>query len=191
VYYVGATRARARLVVASIDAWGVDRLPSGRVFRFARGPGKWIQLEIGRENDVDRFAHLTWSDAADVQLRLARCASRTFAAHARSLPDAGYRYRLALGARPASTTDCEDIAELSVGFRDDLGQVWSRVDPGSVLRPPPNIQNLRIIGLTTVALSDDQRGAIQPPMRESGFALAPVVCGFPAVPFFSRRGKQR
>ncbi|GAI18309.1 unnamed protein product, partial [marine sediment metagenome] len=69
VYYVGATRARASLAVAALSAPRVSYLKSKRIYR--RLAENTAQLEIGREGDVDRVAHLSWTKAKEVQRSLA------------------------------------------------------------------------------------------------------------------------
>ena len=59
VYYVGATRARKMLVVAGGSATRVGYLDSSRIYRLY-GERK-AQLEVGREGDIDKLAHLAWS----------------------------------------------------------------------------------------------------------------------------------
>ena len=73
---------------------------------------------------------------------------------------------------------------MSESFQTDLDKVWSSVDTDSKFKPGDYINHLYLVGVTSVALSDSERTAIRPPFSNSGFALAPVIKGFPcgAVP---------
>ena len=83
-----------------------------------------------------------------------------------------------------------EIGRLSDRMQADLAKVWSLVDKQGRLRPAGRINNVHMIGVTTIALSDSQRTATRPPFRTSGFALAPVVKGFPLVQFLYRSGRR-
>ncbi|HXF65687.1 MAG TPA: ATP-dependent helicase, partial [Burkholderiales bacterium] len=75
VYYVGATRARKMLVTAGNSSTRVGYLDSGRIFRICGD--KKAQLEVGRDGDVDRLAHLSWSTSLKVQRALAEHTGHT------------------------------------------------------------------------------------------------------------------
>src|SRR6266550_3726359 len=186
VYYVGATRARRALMVARVAVPPVSYLDSGRVFR--RVGSNRVQLEIGRDGDVDRFAHLAWSNAREIQKTLAAVSGQTLPLIATASPERDYRYRLELRyPTTEGVTKCVDIADMGEGFQRELGKLWSIVDQEKSLRPAPSIHNMFLIAVSTVALPDPLRSAMPSPFRQSGFGIMPVIKGFPTVPFLFRR----
>ena len=86
------------------------------------------------------------------------------------------------------TRDLE-IGQMSHSFRDELGEVWAMLDSKRNLKPAPKIPYLYVFGVTTVGLSDDEIPAAQYPFSHSGIALAPILKGFPTIPFFYRHHK--
>ena len=185
VYYVGATRARKMLVAAGSAVTRVGYLESRRVYR-TLGKER-VQLEIGRDGDVDDLAHLAWANASDVQRVLAELARQPAAVHARSVPEQDYAWRLIVDRqRPDGVTEQLEIGQLGSYFQSDLGKVWSRLDDDRRLKPALTIRNLQLIAVTSVAIPEEARIAAQPPFKYSGFALAPVIKGFPTVQFYPR-----
>lgn len=187
VYYVGATRAREKLVTAGNTALVASRLDSGRVYRrsaSAKGKPPRVQIEIGREGDVDTSAHLSWTNAVEIQCALADAAGKTLPLAAVSIPERGYERRLVLEVGVGRGLE---IGRLGDTLQTDIGKVWSMVDSSQTLRPAERINHLYLIGVTTVALPDGERSAYQPPFRNSGFALAPIIKGFPMVLFQYRK----
>ena len=99
VYYVGATRAREALVTAGNKGSFSKHLDSGRVFRvLPRRANKLprVQLEVGREGDIDRLAHLGWNNAEMIQRLLADSAHQTLPLKGLSRPDHDFEVRLLL-----------------------------------------------------------------------------------------------
>lgn len=185
VYYVGATRARKMLIVATNTATPVGYLESRRVFR-RLGPSR-VQLEVGREGDVDRLAHLAWTNGSEVQAALASCAGRVVPIQASAREEFEYAFRLFLSLRtPEGVSRIVEAGQMSESFRRELGNIWTIVDAEQRLRPAPKIPHLYLVAVTTVGLTDEQRMAVRPPFSQSGFALAPVIKGFPAIQFFRR-----
>lgn len=186
VYYVGATRARKMLYAAGTKAWRVDYLPSKRVY--CMHGAQRAQLEVGRDGDVDPIAHLAWTRTGEVQQALASCVGGTHQLQARSQQLEDYVWRLELESKRADgITRVTEIGQLSEGFNRELGALWSRVDTDKRLRPHQIVRNVFLVGVTTVCLSETQRDAVKPPYSRSGFALAPVVKGFPMISFDFRK----
>ena len=195
VYYVGATRARETLMTAHNRGQPVGRLDSGRVYRrLAQRGGTLprVQVEIGREGDVDSLAHLSWTNAAEVQRALAGHARKILGLSAVSIPDLNFDRRLVIDDEEApEAVNGTEIGRVGDFLQADLGKVWSIVDNNRTVRPYDRIKNIYLAGVTTVALSDSERNAARLPFRTSGFALAPVIKGFPMVLFrHRRRGRQ-
>ena len=194
VYYVGATRARENLVTARNSGQPVGRLDSGRVYRrLARRGGVLprVQVEIGREGDVDSLAHLSWTNAVEIQRVLANSARKILGLSAVSIPDLNFDRRLVIDDEEApEAVNGTEIGRVGDFLQADLGRVWSIVDTNGTLRPYERINNIYLAGVTTVALSDSERDAARIPFRTSGFALAPVIKGFPMVLFrYRKRGR--
>jgi len=185
IYYVGATRARRVLVAASMTSAHVGYLDSGRVFRSRKGKA---QLEVGRAGDVDPIAHLTWDDRLEVQKALALAAGKTHQIVARASPEHDFVRRLAMEQEDSDgTTRLIEIGQMSDSFDRDLKKIWSRVDKKKCLRPAMTINHLYCVGVRTIALTDTQQSTVHAPFNRSGFALAPVIKGFPMVYFTKRK----
>ncbi len=189
VYYVGATRARSILSIAGNSAARVSFLDSGRIYRL-HGNTR-AQLEVGRENDVDRLAHLAWSNSAKAQRTLAAQAGRTVPVVARAVAEDDYALRVILqqeaGAGSARPTE---IGQLSRSFKADIGKLWSKIDSEDTLRPAEEIPHLYLAAVGTVGLAEHERGALRPPFSQSALALAPVIKGFSMIRFVSRRRRR-
>ncbi len=189
VYYVGATRARKMLIVAANNTTPVSYLDSRRIFRNL-GQGK-VQIEVGREGDVDRIAHFGWSNAAEIQEALASCVGRTSPTEALTIPEHDYAIRLVLSRKTAAgVTRIVEVGEMSESFKQELGKIWGIIDTEKALKPPPKILHLYIAAVTTVGFTEEQRSALRPPFSRSGLGLAPIVKGFPTIKFFHRRGRR-
>ena len=191
VYYVGATRAREELITARNASVKYGQLDSGRIYRKLR-PSRnklpKVQLEIGRENDVDRFAHLAWRKAGEIQRMLAESGRHPLPLRIICRQDLNFVRRLVLSHEPsASLTGEIEIGQMGEGFQSDIGKLWSEVDRNGNLRPVDHINHIYLVGATSVALSDGELSAVRPPYNRSGFALAPLIKGFPLVYFRYRK----
>ncbi len=186
VYYVGATRARKMLIAGTRAAAPVSYLNSKRIFR--RLGEHRVQLEIGREGDIDPLAHLNWTTAPDVQKTLASFVGQTIKLEARTFPEDDYAVRLIAEFRTDGViTRYLLIGQMSEQFKQDLWAVAAIIDPEKRLKPPLTVSNLYLIGITTVALTDEQRSSLRGSAGWSGFGLAPVIKGFPSLLFLFRR----
>lgn len=191
VYYVGATRARNMLVTAGNSATRVGYLDSGRIFRLYCDAPR-AQLEVGRDGDIDKMAHLAWTNSLKTQCILAAYSGRTAKVNAPSLAEKHYARRVVLQHKDDNgVTQVLDIGQLSSSFRDDLGRLWSKVDKNHCLRPADNIPQLYLVAVGTVGLAEHERGAVKPPFSQSALALAPVVKGFPMINFLYCRHRRR
>ena len=194
VYYVGATRAREALITVRNDGLRYSQLDSRRVYRqlFTTGnkPPR-VQLEIGRENDIDRLAHLAWRKAGEIQQVLAESSRHILPLRIVRRQNLNYVYRLAFshGASANSTREIE-IGEMGESFNSDIMKIWSIVDSDRNLKPGEYIEHLYLVGATTVALSDSELTGVRPPYNRSGFALAPVIKGFAPVQFMYRKSRR-
>src|SRR5262249_2009437 len=186
VYYVGATRARKILATAGNSAMRVGYLDSGRIYRFCGD--KRAQLEVGREGDIDRMAHLAWSSSAKAQQTLAAQVGRAVPVKARTMADRDYAIHVVLQHKdPDGVTRESEIGELSGSFRADLRKLWSKIDSEGTLKPTAIIPHLYLVAVATVGLAEHERGAVKAPFSQSALGLAPVIKGFPLIPFFPRK----
>jgi UvrD-like helicase family protein len=189
VYYVAATRARKMLVTAGNSATRVGYLDSRRIYRNCSE--RRAQLEVGRDGDVDKLAHLAWSSSQKAQLALAASVGRTLPVRATVVPEEDYALRLSLAQKgDDGVTRVIDIGQLSRSFQTDLGKLWSRIDQERRLMPGSYIQHLYLVAVATVGITEDERSAIKSPFRQSGMALAPVIKGFPMIQFVYRKSRR-
>jgi hypothetical protein len=185
VYYVGATRARKMLTAIGGSKVRVGYLESGRIFRTV-GQQR-AQLEIGRADDVDRVAHLSWATSTEIQATLASCVGTSFPTDAISSSENNYAPRLVVARKGEdNVTRHTEVGQLSESFKIDLGKLWGKVDRFSRLKPAPAIRHLHMIGVSTVCLTEMERSRARVPYSQSAFALVPVVKGFPTIEFFAR-----
>lgn len=175
VLYVGATRARDALRVGIGRGARGGTLESGRSYRYTATPGL-TQFEVGRDGDVDRVMHLSWPDAVASVARLARLGCAAHEVYGEAREDWGWRLRLFLRDDPLP------VGQFSANVTDDRKKLWKK---GTT---PGRLNGVQVVGASTVALRDDERGAVGEPFRTSGFALAPVVRGFAFQHFYPRKG---
>jgi hypothetical protein len=186
VYYVGATRAKKMLVTAGNSGVGVKYLDSGRIYRNC-GEMR-AQLELGRDGDVDKMAHLAWDNCLTIQRALAENVGRTVSVTVRAAAEDGYVRRIFLSQRDTDgITRVIELGQLSMPFQRDLEALWSNMDSERRLKPSENIHHLYMVSVATVGLSEQERNAVKPPFNRSGMGLAPVIKGFPMIQFLYRR----
>lgn len=195
VYYVGATRARDALLTARSPKVWAEQLDSGRVFKKLRTNGSKpprAQMEIGRDGDVDRVAHLAWSTGIDVQKALADASLDMLPLRAESHPEEDYDWRLVLRSVSGErSSNGIEIGQMSKQFGSEIRALWTKLDTDRTFKPGDYIQHLYLFGVTTVALTESERDAVRKPFNDSGFALAPVVKGFPVLQFLFRKRKNK
>ena len=191
VFYVGATRAREALVVAHNYGPKANYLDSGRIYRLLpsdRNGAPRVQLEVGREGDAHRIAHIGWSNAGEIQRLLANATRQTLPVRGVCRPGQEFKFRLMLEQTTGAGINREiEFGEMGEAFHHDLSDLWSRVDTESRFKPGDAIDHLYLIGATTVALSDSERMAVRAPYSGSGFALAPLIKGFTVMKFPYRK----
>jgi hypothetical protein len=186
VYYVGATRARNILATAGNKSVGVGYLESRRVYR--KVGDLQAQVEVGREGDLDRLAHLTWSHCSKAQLMLAMSVGMCRPLRAKAHPHEGYSVRLSIDEKGADgIIRSVEIGQLSRTLQDDLWGVCNLIAKGKSLKPSETIPHLFLFAVSTVGVSEQQRDGLQHPYAQSRLALAPVVKGFPLVTFLHRK----
>lgn len=186
VYYVGATRARNMLATAGSSSARVGYLDSGRIYRLCGE--KKAQFEVGREGDIDKLAHLAWSDALQTQRTLAVHVGRTVPLRGWTAAEADYATRLILEHKgDDGIVRLINVGQFSKSFKNELGKLWGKIDPQGKLKPGESIPHLYMIAVTTVGFEEDEQSAVMAPFNRSALALAPVVKGFPMIHFLFRK----
>lgn len=194
VLFVGATRARRRLLVgAAGQPWGDRYLPSsGRSFRPAsRGkqgrPAAFV--ELGRAEDVDlaSVVHrevVSEQSASGVQRWLVRAARRIEPLQARLCQQGVWRFVLSA----SSDETRRPLGALSKQVLDDMNEIARTLD-GARLRVPPQFGRFWMHGCTTVAipLESPRLSEAVEPYRQSGFFVAPVVRGPAYMQYATKR----
>lgn len=186
VLFVGATRARASLIVGEGNAFRASTLPSGRVHRTARN-GKSTMVEIGRDGDITPRglvgrSEFSAADAGAGQAFLTKVADVVTTYKLKADPDLDWRYRI--GA--ADQGPC--VGVLSRNLTYDLWTILGNRNQKQSHRPPSNVNHVRGQGSATIVLGSDDSDleSLNEPWAFSGFVLAPRIAAFPPV-FFLRR----
>lgn len=187
IVFVGATRAKSRLLVGSGSRQNFRRLASGRVFIPLRKKNvPRAQVEIGREGDMTaegvagRSCFHTREDVEAAQSAL-RELQLPAQAWARADRNNGFRYGVYVNAKAAP------LAFLAQAVNSELFEVAKAL--GGWNRPPDGINHLSIVALRTIVLSPDvpEHERLHLPWSDTGIVVAPVIIGLPALWFPYRR----
>lgn len=185
ILFVGATRARERLLIGHSFMSYASKLPhGGRAYTRCANPPWAAEVEIGRSGDVEaaglvgrRFFESA-SLALRAQTRIAGIRRGIhLAAARRSGPEMDYAYGVSLSTKPD-----EPLVFLSGSVNKDLFQIARNLRKRQL---PRQFSGLRSLGARTIALSPDDPACavLHHPWSESGFVLAPLVVGYGALPF--------
>lgn len=167
VLYVAASRAMLRLEVLPTNSLNCGYHENRAWHATSRG----IQVEVGREGDIDACLPLLGDDARGVQERLAAFDGNLHPVNVRTKPEGSWTRVLRL-------EDGAAIGALSSACVDSLGSlVTSRARKKT--SAPLGLSYLTWLDTTTVALSpDDPRVERMPhPWRDTRLVLAPVIAG--------------
>ena len=174
------------LLTARSSAKAVGYLESGRIYR--KIGNQKAQLEVGREGDVDKLAHLAWSGSPSVQYTLAAHAGQVVPVRVRTVAEHDYVHRILLPHKDAHGVIREpEIGQLSGVFRSDIGKLWNMIDSEGILKPAHYISHLYLVAVGTVGLTEHERSAVKQPFSRSALALAPVAKGFSMIRFHFRK----
>jgi hypothetical protein len=171
IAFVGATRARRTLGVGQSSEVPSSRT-DGRVWRYTKtGKGK-IQVEIGRQGDINAVGlvgKITFDNTASAVEAQQYLASHPSLTGLRARKDETLNYGYAL-----ETNEGKRLCALSDQVSEDLKSIanFSKTWP-----PPSFLPHIRSIGLRTLAVraEDPCLEAINEPWRSSGFMLAPMI----------------
>lgn len=189
VLYVGATRARDRLRVASIGG-APYYLASRRAWRFAsHRTGSAAQLEFGLEGDVDSLSPVALilgndADNVDRQEFFASLDIPAAGVSWKTEAVSGWRRILRLQGYGQPIGACDKR------YDNDLWEVANRFKKPN-LRPPNAQSHLHLVDFTTVARDNDSADLNQltRTFAGSGFWVAPVIKGYSLV--FPQWGRAR
>lgn len=187
VLFVGATRARASLIVGEGNVFTGSTLASGRVYRSTRN-GKSTMVEIGREDDLTArglvgCSEFSSADAKAGQAYLTKVADvvTTYKLEADSVLN--WRYRVRVGE------DGPCVGALSRNLTYDLWTILANRNKQNSHKPPSYVNHVRGQGCATIVLSPDDSDleTLNEPWASSGFVLSPRIAAFPPFYFFGRR----
>lgn len=185
VLFVGATRARASLIVGDSSAFRASKLPSGRVHRFSRN-GKSTMVEIGRGGDISARCLVgqtvfNSAEATEAQEFLARVADVVTSYSLKSDPVGDWTYRIFAGDGPC-------VGALACSITRDLWKILKKKNQEQSHKPPNFVKHVRGHGCASVVLAPDDNDLdiLNEPWSSSGFILAPRIAAFPPF-FFTRR----
>lgn len=184
VVFVGATRARIRLMVGKgYRQFNQKCERSGRVFSLKTADGKpRAQVEIGHTGDITaqgvagREIFKSPQEVRANQVRLGSLLDKTIPITALSDHAAGHIYKL-------FDEKSRLLGHLSQTVNFDLFEVARAIQRkirGPKRRPPNDLRYLRLVGVRSIVLPPDSPEAelLHDPWRKSGIVLAPVVIGY-------------
>lgn len=191
VVFVGATRAKARLMVGhGYHHHYATNLESGRTYCLHCRDGKAkAQVEIGRDGDVSAVGAASTSlypyaaAVREVQARLLRLAGSHCAAWARASREANFTYVL------RTVDGVHLLGALTDRVNSDLfkvaAAVHAKIKGRKRRRPPDEIWNLHVVGVRTAVLPLDSPEAerLHAPWSASGIVLVPIVLGYTTMFF--------
>jgi hypothetical protein len=197
VTFVGATRARSRLLV------GTSREPYCRKLRGSSrlykpgfpGDTPRAQIEVGLSRDVDVYSHLTETEQplADDGHAPSERQDFLWANCLSYLPLVAESRQAGSGSYWLRTPDrsMTNLGALSEGFEVDLAGIGGLIaDERGVaeMLPSQRIGGLFMVGAASVVLpeDDDLQERLVEPYNRSGIFLVPVISGFPMVYFSGR-----
>lgn len=166
VAFVGATRARRRLLVGRAPPEPARRLASGRLYRLdERQPAAWV--EFGREHDLalDGLASCQSALRALAAFPVAATLRRNGAIEIKQRRDGGIDTRQSRVGR-LSAAALDDLADLAALLSSRRG--------GGPCGLPDSVEGLWLTGLRSVVDGDT-------------FQLAPLLTGWPRVEFVPLR----
>lgn len=199
VLYVGATRAKNILAVGQGYTQHVfsRSLDSGRSFRRVRrgqnGGSINVQVEVGRDGDIDEYSFVSkrfsQKDVIFYQRHLSTLAHKSpIPLRAALEPENDYLY--SLWASSGGAMADRAFGYFSQKLNKDLFEVGNRYAREGRFKPPPYINHLYLVGIKTICKSDSDPNLkhLHEPYRNTGIWLAPIIVGYPTCMFFRRRG---
>ncbi|WP_458377868.1 UvrD-helicase domain-containing protein [Pseudomonas fluorescens] len=187
VLFVGATRARASLIVGECSSLRASTLRSGRGHRSTRS-GQSVMVEIGRDGDITSrglvgCSEFSAADASAGQAFLTKVADVVTTYKLEADPDLDWRYRIHTGSEGLC------VGALSRNLTYDLWEILANRNQKQSHKPPSYVNHVRGQGCATIVLSPDDSDleTLHEPWASSGFVLAPRIAAFPPFYFHGRR----
>jgi hypothetical protein len=187
VLFVGATRARASLVVGECSALRASTLGSGRGHRSTKNRQSTM-VEIGRNGDITArglvgCSEFSPADASAGQAFLTKVADVVTTYKLEADPNLDWRYRIHTGS------DGLCVGALSRNLTYDLWEILANRNQKQSHRPPSGVNHVRGQGCASIVLSPDNIDleTLHEPWASSGFVLAPRIAAFPPFYFQGRR----
>ncbi len=186
VLFVGATRARASLIVGERIASRASILRSGRSHHSTK-KGQSTMVEIGRNGDITAgglvgCSEFSAADALAGQAFLTKVADIVTTYKLVADPDLDWRYRIHTGS------DGPCVGALSCNLTYDLWEILANRNHKQSHKPPSYVNHVRGQGCATIVLGPDDNDleTLHEPWASSGFVLTPRIAAFPPFFFFSR-----
>lgn len=179
VLFVGATRARQRLLTGASMSSAGRHLESGRVYRTPKGGKKSNrrQVEFGLVDDVSVPGMASKKfETENIKLTQEWLWNRRS-----SVIELKSYYYFQLEASILQEANEEmTVGMLGPAATRDLFQIARALE---CKRPAQEIQSLRMVGVTTAVIKETDRETVHSPWKRSGLVLMPVLTGFPIVYF--------
>lgn len=195
VLYVGATRARTKLLVGDGKAMFMrGSTGSGRCFCVTNKQGRMARLEVGRRGDISaQFLvgtnYVREDEKYDNQRFLWKVRNDVVQLNS-YLVEAGGTYRYEI----KTDGDCIEKPNWRLGWFDsqvnsDMFSIANSFQTG--LKAPDYFLKFYSLGSYTMAVDPDsvERRKLREPWRTTGLLLAPLLTGFPVTMFPFRRKK--
>lgn len=187
VLFVGATRARASLIVGERSPFRASTLASGRAHR-STWKGQSTMVEIGRSGDITArglvgHSEFSEADAFAGQAFLTKVVDVVTPYKLEADPDLDWRYRIHAGNEGLC------VGALSRNLTYDLWEILGNRNQKRSHKPPTYVNHVRGQGCATIVLGpdDNELETLHEPWASSGFVLTPRVAAFPPFTFFGRR----
>ena len=189
VLFVGSSRAQNDLTVGrGFRSFGRN-LNSGRVYIQNKRKKNAAQIEIGRSSDYDIFSivhsrNVSDFDARQLQTRLAdlvMAGPQNIVARQNKNDD--YVYDIFVQGDNEEWIGC-----FSKSLNQDLFKIKDKLSYSPRRGLPAEIRHLKMVGLSTVAASEDQdpiieAGNLTNTFQNSGIWCVPIITGFPTIFF--------
>lgn len=185
ILFVGATRARERLLVGkSFMSYSSRLSSSGRAYTRCANPPWTAEVELGRAEDIfpeGLTGKRYFADLFSARRAQALIAGLHYGVHVASAhlgdSSSGYAYWVSLEGNRG-----DRILVFSQSVNRDLFLIARNLRKKY---PPRHLGNIRTLGVRTVVVSPDDpvTSALHQPWSESGFMLAPLLVGYDALEF--------
>lgn len=184
VLFVGASRAKQSLSVGKGYVFGGSTL-NGRSYKQVKRQNK-VQVEIGKAIDFDIYSLVnkkivTNDKAIALQRTLVELTSSgPIDVEAIQNPSANFVYDLYIVPQQIW------IGRFHQQLNHDLFKIKGLINSHGNRRLPKKIPHLKLVGLTTAAIPDNQNEhpmaeTVVKTARDSGFWLSPTIIGYPTI----------